>query len=95
MRPTFKEILSAFGRFLLELPIELSSFIITPIALLFCKKEDEHLPKILAWYNGVTLGLDYVLVNKDKNARNELAKAVNQKVVYITSFEQFCVAKKR
>lgn len=34
------------------------------------------------------------LVNKNKSARNELAKAVNQKVVYITSFEQFCVAKR-
>ena len=57
MRPTFKEILSAFGRFLLELPIELSSFIITPIALLFCKKNDEHLPKILAWYDEPRWGI--------------------------------------
>ena len=46
----------------------------------------------MVWW--ATLGSDYVLVNKDKNARNELAKAVNQKVVYITSFEQFCVAKR-
>lgn len=58
MRPTFKEILSAFGRFLLELPIELSSFIVTPIALLFCKKEDEHLPKWLAWYDEPRWGIN-------------------------------------
>ena len=43
----------------------------------------------MVWW--ATLGLDYVLVNKDKNARNELAKAVNQKVEFITNLEAWTV----
>ena len=56
---TFSEWMKALWMFVKGIPIELSSFVITPIALLFCKKEDEHLPKWLYWYDGSDKGWRY------------------------------------
>ena len=55
---TFSEWMKALWMFVKGIPIELSSFVITPIALLFCKKEDEHLPKWLYWYDEPNFGIN-------------------------------------
>ena len=41
----FKEFLQLFGIIAIELPLELVSWLIVPIALLFCNKQSERLPK--------------------------------------------------
>ena len=41
-----KEILRLIAIILVELLLEILSFVVVPVALLFCKKDDEHLPKI-------------------------------------------------
>ncbi|OSQ23555.1 hypothetical protein CCON61_08295 [Campylobacter concisus] len=41
----FKELLQLFGIIAIELPLELVSWLIVPIALLFCNKQSERLPK--------------------------------------------------
>lgn len=41
----FKEFLQLFGIIAIELPLELASWLIVPIALAFCNKQSEHLPK--------------------------------------------------
>ena len=41
----FKEFLQLFGIIVIELPLELASWLIVPIALAFCNKQSEHLPK--------------------------------------------------
>lgn len=41
----FKELLQLFGIIAIELPLELVSWLIVPIALAFCNKQSEHLPK--------------------------------------------------
>lgn len=53
-----KNILKVFGIFLIELPLDLSSFIVVPIVLLFCKKEDARLPKYFAWYDDYNYGIN-------------------------------------
>lgn len=58
MKPTFKEVTKAFLRFCVELPLEILSFVISPFALLFCKKEDEHLPKIFIWFDELRWGIN-------------------------------------
>ena len=45
-----KEILQLIVIILIELLLELLAFVVVPVALLFCKKEDEHLPKIFRWF---------------------------------------------
>ena len=45
-----KEILQLIAIILIELLLEILSFVVVPIALLFCKKDDEHLPKIFRWF---------------------------------------------
>lgn len=49
---TFSEWMKAIRMFLISLPLELSSFVVVPIALLFVKK-GETLPKWLMWYEEV------------------------------------------
>lgn len=44
-----KEILRLIAIILVELMLEILSFVVVPVALLFCKKGDEHLPKIFRW----------------------------------------------
>nr|DAV17552.1 MAG TPA: Envelope protein [Caudoviricetes sp.] len=46
----FKEILQLFCIVLVELPLEIASWLIVPIALLFCDKQSEHLPKWARWF---------------------------------------------
>ncbi|WP_462113339.1 DUF7338 family protein [Campylobacter concisus] len=45
-----KEILRLIAIILVELLLEILSFVVVPVALLFCKKDDEHLPKIFRWF---------------------------------------------
>ena len=45
-----KEILQLIAIILVELMLEILSFVVVPVALLFCKKDDEHLPKIFRWF---------------------------------------------
>ena len=41
-----KEILQLIAIILVEIVLEMFAFVVVPVALLFCKKDDEHLPKI-------------------------------------------------
>ena len=45
-----KEILQLIAIISVEFVLELLSFVVVPVALLFCKKDDEHLPKIFRWF---------------------------------------------
>ena len=45
-----KEILRLIAIILVELMLEILSFVVVPVALLFCKKDDEHLPKVFRWF---------------------------------------------
>lgn len=49
---TFSEWMKAIGMFLITIPLELSSFVVVPIALLFVKK-GETLPNWLMWYEEI------------------------------------------
>lgn len=46
----FKELLQLFCIVVIELPLEIASWLIVPIALLFCDKQSEHLPKWARWF---------------------------------------------
>ena len=54
-----KEILRLIAIILVELMLEILSFVVVPVALLFCKKEDEHLPKIFRWFEDAN---DYYVI---------------------------------
>ena len=41
----FRELLQLFAIIIIELPLELISWVVVPIALLFCNKQSERLPK--------------------------------------------------
>ena len=45
-----KEIMQLISIILIEFLLEILSFVVVPVALLFCKKDDEHLPKIFRWF---------------------------------------------
>ena len=45
-----KEILRLIAIILIEFLLEILSFVVVPVALLFCRKDDEHLPKIFRWF---------------------------------------------
>ena len=69
----FREILQLFCIVIIELPLELVSWLIVPIALLFCDKQSEHLQKIFRWfedandsYNGINSA-----INGDSGWRKE------------------------
>ena len=69
----FKEFLQLFGIITIELPLELISWVVVPIALLFCNKQSEYLPKWARWfedandtYNGVNSA-----INGDSGWRKE------------------------
>ena len=69
----FRELLQLFAIIIIELPFELISWLIVPIALLFCKKDDEHLPKIFRWFEDAS---DYYdgensAINGDSGWRKE------------------------
>ena len=46
----FKELLQRFCIVVIELPLELISWVVVPIALLFCDEKSEHLPKWARWF---------------------------------------------
>lgn len=46
----FREFLQLFAIIIIELPLELISWLIVLIALLFCDKQSEHLPKWARWF---------------------------------------------
>ena len=61
----FKELLQILAIMAVELPLEILSYLIVPIALAFCDKNSEHLPKIFRWfedandtYNGVNSAIN-------------------------------------
>ena len=46
----FKELLQLFCIIAIELPLEILGYLIVPIALAFCDKNSEHLPKWARWF---------------------------------------------
>mgnify|MGYP003085384135 CR=1 FL=1 len=69
----FRELLQLFGIIAIELPLELVSWLIVPIALAFCNKQSEHLPKWARYfedasdyYNGINSA-----INGDSGWRKE------------------------
>lgn len=69
----FKELLQILAIIAIELPLEILCYLIVPIALAFCDKNSEHLPKIFRWfedandtYNGVNSA-----INGDSGWRKE------------------------
>ncbi len=69
----FKEILQLFCIVIVELPLEILSYIVVPIALLFCNKQSEHLPKWARWFEDAS---DYYngensAINGDSGWRKE------------------------
>lgn len=69
----FRELLQLFAIIIIELPFELISWLIVPIALLFCKKDDEHLPKIFRWFEDASDHYDgeNSAINGDSGWRKE------------------------
>ena len=69
----FKELLQLFCIVVIELPLEIFGYIIAPIALLFCKKDDEHLPKIFRWFEDASdlYGGENSAINGDSGWRKE------------------------
>nr|WP_054196741.1 hypothetical protein [Campylobacter concisus] len=68
-----KEILQLIAIISVELVLELLAFVVVPVALLFCKKDDEHLPKIFRWFEDAN---DYydgkcAAINGDSGWRKE------------------------
>ncbi len=66
MRISKKQICQVIKNIIIELPFEILAFFIVPIALVFCKKEDERLPKWAAWFDDPDYG-----INGDDGWKNE------------------------
>ena len=66
MKLTLKQKLQVLKNFTVELPVEIAHFLVVPIALAFCKKEAEHLPKWAAWFDENDYG-----INGDDGCKNE------------------------
>ena len=69
----FKEILQLFCIVIVELPLELVSWLIVPIALLFCDEKSEHLPKIFRWFEDAndSYGEKIASINGDSGWREK------------------------
>lgn len=50
MKPTPKQWLTVTRNFAIELPLEILAFFVVPIALLFVKESDDHLPRCFRWF---------------------------------------------
>ena len=50
MKPTLKQWLTVARNFIIELPLEILAFFVVPIALLFIKESDDHLPRCFRWF---------------------------------------------
>lgn len=61
-----KQILQVLTNIIIELPFEILAFIIVPIALLSCKKDDERLPRWASWFDDPDYG-----INGDEGWKNE------------------------
>ncbi|OUT18439.1 DUF7338 family protein [Campylobacter concisus] len=57
-KPTAKQICQVITNIIIELPFEILAFFIVPIAVAFCKKEDEHLPKWASWFDDPDYGIN-------------------------------------
>ena len=69
----FRELLQLFAIIIIELPLELISWVVVPIALLFCNKQSERLPKWAKWFEDAS---DYYdcensAINGDSGWRKE------------------------
>ena len=58
MKPTLKQWLQVAKNFIIELPLEILQFLVVPIALLFCGKESEKLPRWAAWFDDPDYGIN-------------------------------------
>ena len=50
------EWLKAIKNFLIEIPVEISAFIVAPFLYFFVDKETGHLPRWLSWYDEPNYG---------------------------------------
>ena len=69
----FKEFLQLFGIITVELPLEIASWVVVPIALLFCNKQSEHLPKWARYFEDASdlYGGENSAINGDSGWRKE------------------------
>ncbi|WP_423903863.1 DUF7338 family protein [Campylobacter showae] len=58
MRPTLKQWLQIAKNVAVEIPLEILQFLVVPIALLFCGKESEKLPRWAAWFDDPDYGIN-------------------------------------
>lgn len=70
---TIKETLQLLRIIVVEFLLEVLGYIIVPIALLFTKKEDDHLPKWARWFEDAHDYYDGIIaaINGDSGWRNE------------------------
>ena len=66
MKLTARQKLQVAKNVALEIPLEILQFLVVPIALLFCGKESEKLPRWAAWFDDPDYG-----VNGDDGWKNE------------------------
>ena len=69
----FKELLQLFCIVTIELPLELISWVVVPIALLFCNKQSERLPKWARYFEDASdyYGGENSAINGDSGWRKE------------------------
>ena len=69
----FKEFLQLFAIIVIELPLELVSWLVVPIALLFCDEKSEHLPKWARYFEDANDNYDgkNSAINGDSGWRKE------------------------
>ncbi len=69
----FKELLQLFGIIAIELPLELASWVVVPIALLFCDKQSDRLPKWARYFEDASdlYGGENSAINGDSGWRKE------------------------
>ena len=69
----FKEFLQLFCIVIVELPLEIAGYIVVPIALAFCNKQSEHLPKWARFFEDASDLYDGInsAINGDSGWRKE------------------------
>ena len=69
----FKELLQILAIIAVELPLEMFGYIVVPIALLFCNKQSEHLPKWARYFEDASDLYDGInsAINGDSGWRKE------------------------
>ena len=58
MKLSLKQKLQVLKNFIIELPVEIAHLVVVPIALAFCKKEEEHLPRWASWFDENHYGIN-------------------------------------